>query len=322
MDIVPLEADRIPEFHAVFCAAYAGSPVPPFGLRRFTVWATTGWTGNDVQVVIALRDGVVVGGAGLVLPVADNTHMARLSNLAVHPGHRRRGVGTALARHLLDGCDRTTVIASSSIEGPAVPFARSLGMTEAMPEAIRCLDLGGLGDDRLDELRSEAVRHSHGYTLEQWTGPTPEHLLPDLARLAEGMNDAPVGDTGLEDMVWDVERVRTYEKAIERSGQRAYVTLARHAATGRVAAFTRIFVEDDRDDGFADQEDTTVLREHRGHRLGLLVKLANLELLRAERPEVTKILTGNADSNRPMLAINEMIGFEIVDRWVEWRLQR
>ncbi|GAA4069334.1 GNAT family N-acetyltransferase [Nonomuraea soli] len=322
MDIVPLEAARIPEFHAVFCAAHAGSPLPPVGLRRFTVWATTGWSGSDVRVVVAVRDGAIIGGAGLIRPLADNTHLARLSNLAVHPGHRRQGVGTALARHLLDGCDRKTVIASSSVTGPAVPFARALGMTEAMPEAIRCLDLGRLADDHLDRLRSEAVRHSHGYTLEQWSGPTPEHLLPDLVTLAESMNDAPVGDTGMEDMVWDVDRVRQYEEAYARSGERAYVTLARHAATGQVAGFTRIFAEDDRDDGYADQEDTTVLREHRGHRLGLLVKLANLELLRAERPEITKILTGNADSNRPMLAINEMMGFEIVDRWVEWRLQR
>lgn len=63
-----------------------------------------------------------------------------------------------------------------------------------------------------------------------------------------------------------------------------------------------------------------VLREHRGHRLGLLLKLTNLLWLREREPHLERIITWNATSNGPMLAINEAMGFELLDEWNEWRL--
>ena len=59
----------------------------------------------------------------------------------------------------------------------------------------------------------------------------------------------------------------------------------------------------------ANQAGTLVLREHRGHRLGALVKAAVLRELAATLPEVRKISTYNSDSNLPMVAVNEALGF-------------
>jgi hypothetical protein len=52
-----------------------------------------------------------------------------------------------------------------------------------------------------------------------------------------------------------------------------------------------------------------VLREHRGHRLGMLLKSANLALLTAEAPGHPSIITFNAEENRHMLNVNEALGF-------------
>ncbi|WP_158088680.1 GNAT family N-acetyltransferase [Thermoactinospora rubra] len=319
LDISRLEPDQIPEYHAAYRAALADSPVPPLGLRRFTVAVTTGWAGNRVETWAALREGAVVGGITLVLPTADNTRLGFLSSAFVLPRARRQGIGTALVGLARKRCreeGREALVGGSRAEGPGPAFARAMGARPAMADSLRLLTLP-VRD--ASALRAEAVRHSAGYALEQWTGPTPERLLPDLATLVNGMNDAPVGETGMEDMVWDAERVRRYEEAVVRGGQTAFTTVARHVATGAPAAYTRLLVEEDAD-GWADQEDTVVLRPHRGHRLGLLVKLANLGLLRRERPDVTRILTGNADSNTHMVAINEALGFQVLDRRMEWRL--
>lgn len=59
-----------------------------------------------------------------------------------------------------------------------------------------------------------------------------------------------------------------------------------------------------------DQDDTIVLVEHRGHRLGMLLKAANLAQLERLRPGHPSIVTYNAEENRHMLTVNEALGFE------------
>ena len=66
---------------------------------------------------------------------------------------------------------------------------------------------------------------------------------------------------------------------------------------------------------------TVVAREHRGHRLGLLVKTAMLEMLAAAEPALRRILTGNAGANQHMIAINAELGFEVLDEWQSWELE-
>ena len=59
---------------------------------------------------------------------------------------------------------------------------------------------------------------------------------------------------------------------------------------------------------------------HRGRRLGLLVKLEMLVLLTGREPQLATIITGNADANQHMIAINEQLGFTELDRWRSWDL--
>jgi hypothetical protein len=56
-----------------------------------------------------------------------------------------------------------------------------------------------------------------------------------------------------------------------------------------------------------------VIRSHRGHRLGLLVKTAMLGLLAAAEPQLEWIATGNAATNKHMIAVNEQLGYKVVE---------
>ena len=64
----------------------------------------------------------------------------------------------------------------------------------------------------------------------------------------------------------------------------------------------------------AYQWGTLVRPDHRGHRLGLAVKVANVRLLQETQPQITTVVTFNADVNAPMVAVNERLGF----RPVQW----
>jgi hypothetical protein len=124
------------------------------------------------------------------------------------------------------------------------------------------------------------------------------------------MNDAP-HDAGVEPDIWDEQRIRDREEGrLALIGSRRYMVIAVCADSGEMVALSELRVGPDvLDWGF--QGNTVVARQHRGHRLGLLVKAAMLEWLVDAEPEMRRVVTWNAASNRHMIAINEELGFQV-----------
>ena len=151
-----------------------------------------------------------------------------------------------------------------------------------------------------------------------WHGPAPEDTVGEVAVLNGAMADAP-REASQEAQTWDAARVRLDERRVAAMGLRAHVVAARAPGPGELAALTQVCV-DPALPGWAFQELTAVARPHRGHRLGLLVKLAMLDLLAAREPQVTRLITRNADGNQHMIAINEQLGFRLLSRWPSWEL--
>jgi hypothetical protein len=129
----------------------------------------------------------------------------------------------------------------------------------------------------------------------------------------------PWGDLDWEAESWDVPRLRELERVIEEQKRLRVVTAAHDDATGHLVAYTDLGIST-LSPQTAYQWDTLVMREHRGHRLGLLVKVANLRFAQRLVPEVTRVITWNAESNKHMLAINQVIGFVPEVRNAEWEL--
>ncbi len=69
-----------------------------------------------------------------------------------------------------------------------------------------------------------------------------------------------------------------------------------------------------KDPGHSYQWDTLVLREHRGLRLGMWIKAANLRAAVDRHPRIRRLTTYNAESNAPMLRVNRAMGFAPVCR--------
>lgn len=64
---------------------------------------------------------------------------------------------------------------------------------------------------------------------------------------------------------------------------------------------------------------TRLFDAYRGHRLGMLLKVANLLQLANESPTAALVVTTNAAENQHMLAINERLGFRPVGYTGAWK---
>ena len=60
-----------------------------------------------------------------------------------------------------------------------------------------------------------------------------------------------------------------------------------------------------------------MMPEHRGHRLGTLLKCATLEIAQREHPERVAIHTDTAVDNHAMQATNRHFGYRPVERLLE-----
>jgi GNAT superfamily N-acetyltransferase len=279
------------------------------------------WPGLEVQAFLAHQDGELVGWFAVTLPMTENRDTAYLE-LQVHPAHRRRGVGRAMLADarakVLELGRRRAISGVTGRVGEA--FAADRGAHAVLADTQRRLDLTTLATDRLDALWAEAMSHSTGYSLLQWVGATPEEHVEAVAALESRMTtDAPMDDLQWEQEVFDADRLRGRDAVMVARRNRAYTSAAVHDSTGVVVGTTTLVVSDGVDDS-AGQFQTIVEPAHRGHRLGLLLKVANLLFLQQHEPAVTKVDTWNADSNAPMLQMNVAMGFQPVRQWAEWEL--
>jgi GNAT superfamily N-acetyltransferase len=281
----------------------------------FRHWLARGWESEPSETWVAADEatGETVGWYRIELPDLENRHRASGSP-TVRPASRRRGAGTALLWHEVERAraNGRTVLRGGALVGSAGDaFARQAGAEPSLVDARRMQDLRKIPPGLVASLRETAAEAAAGYSLESWTGPTPEEHLDRVAAGFNAMNDAP-HSPDREDDIWDAQRVRERADAAVREGcLRGYSIAAIAESTGEMAGLTQVFV----DPGYPEwghQGLTAVTRPHRGHRLGLLIKAAMLEWLATEEPKLERIATDNAATNKYMIAVNETLGYELL----------
>lgn len=269
------------------------------------------------NVGIATWDGDAMVGMGfLMMSLLDNLDTA-FGFVAVEPELRGRGIGSATAAGLIDVARdeaRTQLLGGAGIpfeqrdDSPVLRFAKRHGFTVANVEIQRDLALP-VDPALLDEIAAEAAPRHVEYEIRTFTGSIPEELI---ASYCEHLNtfalEAPSGEVEMEAGATTPESVRERERLQEKIGRTIHLTVAVHE--GRVVAHTDLAVPRDGDE--AHQWGTLVAPDHRGHRLGAAVKVANLRSVMAHHPGLRRITTTNAEVNAWMVAINDRLGFKPV----------
>jgi GNAT superfamily N-acetyltransferase len=277
---------------------------------------------RDLIAFVATDGDEVLGGATLSCPLLDNQQMAH-GELMVRPRFRSRGAGTALLDALVDLMrerSRSTLMveAVKPLDEPTSPgweFLQHRGFTTGILDLHRVLELP-VAAERLDELATEAAAHSSDYRLVTWQGATPDEWVQGVCELEAAFNDeAPSGDLELEPEVWNEERLRAKEARLDALGRTETTTVA-VAPNGDVVGLTEMMVTEN-GLGPVFQSGTLVVGAHRGHRLGIAIKVANLRLFQESFPGERVVHSWNAEENGPMVQINDALGFRPVEHVAE-----
>jgi GNAT superfamily N-acetyltransferase len=293
---------------------------PTTSERVFNAALRHGWGEGRREMALATDQDGICGGYLLELPARANRHLGELV-VRVAPGRRRHGYGVELLRHAARRArdnGRTVLTGVTRVGGAGDAFAAAMGATSGLTEVRRVLELDSVPAGLLAGLRARAEAAAAGYSLLSWSGDTPEEHLAGVARVSATIHDAPRSPSEQAER-FDAERIRSDERRAAGRGIRRHTVVARHDETGELAGLTRISV-DSGDPAWGLQRITVVARPHRGHRLGLLIKVAMLELLAEAEPAVRRIITDNADTNHHMIAINDELGFHVLDALKFWEL--
>lgn len=296
---------------------------------------------NPRRIVVVRVDGRIVGrGYFGWSPEAGSKSASVYGEILA--AFRTRGLGTALFDHLEGlatdagyGIFQTYATHTSTEGGERLPSPTGFGTLPAADPGVRFMVRRGYRLEQVSRISAVKLPVDHGvlvalrqtaqdaagsdYRIVSWLGRTPEEWIDDLATLHNRMSvDMPQGDLDVTEENWDEDRVRSNDERMEAGGRQLLTVAAEHVPSRRLAGFSVLTLPADRTRPVA-QEDTLVLSEHRGHRLGMLMKIANLQELARVSPESTMVYTGNAEENRPMLNVNEAVGFRAIGYEGAWK---
>jgi GNAT superfamily N-acetyltransferase len=296
---------------------------------------------QPLRVFVVRDEGRVIAYATISRLAGDEPDTA-WADVRVLPEFEGRGIGRALADHV-ESLARELGVArvihygvSGAASGERLEAATGFGSVPRGNREVRFLLTRGwtleqvergsrlalpIDADALARQLAEATAASGpDYRVHQWAVPTPERWREDIAMLCTRMStDAPTGALDEPEDPWTVERVIEREADESSASVDLLVAAVEHVPTGRLVGFTELKAPHD-PAAAASQWDTIVLREHRGHRLGMLLKLANFDHLQRVSPGHPSIVTWNAEENRHMLSVNETVGFTPIGYEGAWKL--
>lgn len=307
------------EVGAAASAERPGDPWPDWEANRLVL--ATQSPERDLVLVCAWDRGAAVGASMLQLPRNDNLHLV-FAEVLVRPTHRRRGIGSLLVADVEErarALGRSTVLGETAtmpgLEGAGLGLGLGHGYAVANREEVKVAELRE-AQARWPDVRAEVDAHLGDYRIVTWDTVAPEEHLAGFGGLLSGfLAQIPLGEMALEDSAWPPERVRASERRMREIGRHMFTAVAL-APDGDVVGCSDVRV-----DAAAPQTAavglTLVAEAHRGRRLGLAMKLATHQMLLDAFPSCRRVSTSNARVNLHMTAVNERLGYRVVEDLIE-----
>ena len=277
--------------------------------------------GEREESAVAVVDGSPVGWARVFFPERDNLDKC-WSHLEVDPQHRRQGVGSALVEWMEQQARAAAATCSSPRSScRSATVSRTPTASSPCAGALPCRASRSCARSRCRSRpmswptteRRAAEAMGELYELTVHVDGVPAELRQGVCDASNRLIlDAPTGDVEFEPESMTVDDYETLLQHLRDTGRTMVTAVAVHRESGVVAAYTDLAVPSG-DPHVVFQWGTLVLPEHRGHRLGMAVKVANLKELARLAPERRSVQTMNDEQNPWMVQINKDLGFAIIE---------
>lgn len=235
---------------------------------------------------------------------------------------RRRGGGLALCAHLHD----FMVARGKSLASIKVVFPDGHGFLAAVGAQAKFRSVENhlaLSDVHWEQMRTWQDRvESAGLPL-RWEIHAPRvplaRLAPLMAPFSRLINEQPLGELEMPPIRYELAGFESWYRELDARGGEHYLVLLN---AGHEVAAVCDANWDARVPARVHQSFTAVAAPWRGQGLAKAVKAAMLLLVRERRPDVTIFTTFNAQSNGPMLSINQRLGFRLHREECTYQLRR
>jgi len=213
--------------------------------------------------------------------------------------------------------NRTVIMARTYSTVPSgVAFMKQLGAEASLTEECVQVCIADIPSTLLEKHLSNTPK---GYKLHIWRNVYPESHLNDAVTLHGLVNEVPRGSLDVSDLTTNPEQLRDEEAAYALRGISRWTFAVEHVASGAFVGFSEVFQSAGKPH-VLQQGITAIGKDHRGHGLGWWVKLAAINTIKVEAPEVTLIRTENAVGNAGIAHINAMLGFKVMMEETIWQV--
>ncbi len=249
----------------------------------------------------------------------ENQHLVQL-RIGILPEHRGQGIAKRALPMLIDLAraeSRTVIMARTYSTVPSgVAFMKQLGAEASLTEECVQVCIADIPSTLLEKHLSNTPK---GYKLHIWRNVYPECHLNDAVTLHGLVNEVPRGSLDVSDLTTSPEQLRDEEAAYALRGIKRWTFAVEHVASGAFVGFSEVFQIAGKPH-VLQQGITAIGKDHRGHGLGWWVKLAAINTIKAEAPEITLIRTENAVVNAGIAHINAMLGFKVMMEETIWQV--
>lgn len=265
-----------------------------------------------------------IAGYGLLsLSKEDNLHLGQFA-INVLPAFRRQGLGSKFLSKIVHAAqedNRRLLIANTRSKIPAgEAFMLKLGAEKGLEAHTNQLLISDLDLDLLKQWQEKARERAEGFETGIWDGAYPDDYLADIVALHDLLNQQPFGDLEVEDFTFSEETLRQTEKSLFSRGYERWTLYVRENESGKFAGYTEVIWNPNRPE-IIDQGITGVFPDYRNKGLGRWLKAEMLDRIITERPGVKYVRTDNADSNAPMMKINNELGFKPYSAESLWQIE-